>query len=177
MGSLYTPSRSPPPKIRPLPAFTQSPPSSPPSSPHKVRKVISDFAAFGVSKNASVFGTAVQSTPFSLAGGKAAFGSIRPGAARSGFEDDDEDEDDRAMLNGQKVELREGAISLEQVGCVPFFFFCGFKSSFLFFRPSGLRCRVRGEASDLNFLFFFVCSCSLVVETISDSLPQSVFFF
>jgi len=152
MGSLYTPSRSPPPKIRPLPAFTQSPPSSPPSSPHKVRKVISDFAAFGVSKNASVFGTAVQSTPFSLAGGKAAFGSIRPGAARSGFEDDDEDEDDRAMMNGQKVELREGAISLEQVGC----FFSADSShhdhSFvLFFRRSGSRCRVRGEASDLNF--------------------------
>jgi len=109
MGSLYTPSRSPPPKIRPLPTYTHSPPSSPP------RKVISDFATFGVSKNASVFGTAVQNTPFSLAGGKAAFGSIRPGAARSGFDDEDED-DDGSVLNGQKVELREGTISLEQVG-------------------------------------------------------------
>lgn len=53
----------------------------------------------------------MQNTPFSLAGGKAAFGAIRPGAARSGFEDDEEEED-----NGQKVELREGEISLEQVG-------------------------------------------------------------
>ncbi len=57
----------------------------------------------------------MQNTPFSLAGGKAAFGSIRPGAARSGFDDEDED-DDGSVLNGQKVELREGTISLEQVG-------------------------------------------------------------
>lgn len=97
----------------------------------------------------------MQSTPFSLAGGKAAFGSIRPGAARSGFDDDDEDDDDR--LNGQKVELREGAISLEQVG----FFFCGISHHrsflFLFYRRSESRCRVRGEVSDPNFS---VCVCS-----------------
>jgi hypothetical protein len=58
-----------------------------------------------------VFGTAVQSTPFSLAGGKAAFGSIRPGAARTGFDDDDDDDDSMP----QRIELREGSISLEQV--------------------------------------------------------------
>lgn len=58
-----------------------------------------------------------------------------------------------------------------------FSFFADLSHHSFFFRRSGLRCRVRGEASDLNFLFFFVCSCSLVVETISDSLPQSVFFF
>lgn len=106
MGSLYSPSRSPPPKIKPLPT-TRSPPSSPP------RKVVSDFAPFGAPKNASVFGTAVQSTPFSLAGGKAAFGAIRPGAARTAFDDDDEEED--SMPSAQRVELREGSISLEQV--------------------------------------------------------------
>ena len=78
-------------------------PSSPP------RKVVTDFAAFGAPKSASVFGTAVATTPFSLAGGKAAFGGMRPGAAR-GFEEDD-DEDD---LNPQKVELREDSISLDQ---------------------------------------------------------------
>lgn len=103
-GSLYTPSRSPPPKIKPLP-FSRSPPSSPP------RKVVSDFAPFGAPKNSSVFGTAVQSTPFSLAGGKAAFGAIRPGAAKTGFDDDDDDDDSMP----QRVELREGSISLEQV--------------------------------------------------------------
>ncbi|KAF9454689.1 hypothetical protein P691DRAFT_655229 [Macrolepiota fuliginosa MF-IS2] len=105
MGSLYSPSRSPPPKIKPLPP--RSPPSSPP------RKVVSDFAPFGAPKNASVFGTAVQSTPFSLAGGKAAFGGMRPGAARSAF-DDDEDEEDTSATGAQRVELREGSISLEQ---------------------------------------------------------------
>ncbi|KAF7314342.1 hypothetical protein MKEN_00906800 [Mycena kentingensis (nom. inval.)] len=90
---------------------TKSPASSPkigsPGSPP--RKVVTDFAAFGAPKNASVFGTAVSSTPFSLAGGKAAFGGIR-GGARGGF-DDDEDEDDDGR---QKVELREDSITLDQ---------------------------------------------------------------
>lgn len=95
----------------------------------------------------------MQSTPFSLAGGKAAFGSIRPGAARSGFEDDEEDDDDRTMLIGQKVELREGVVSLEQVGCLLFFLWIRLiiHSLFLFLRRSELQCRVRGEASDLKF--------------------------
>lgn len=57
-----------------------------------------------------MFGTAVASTPFSLAGGKAAFGGIQRGA-RSGFDEDEEDEDD----GRQKIELREGSISLDQV--------------------------------------------------------------
>jgi len=96
-GSL--PPRSPPAK----PIVPKSPPSSPP------RKVVSDFAAFGAPKTASVFGTAVASTPFSLAGGKAAFGGIRGGAR--GMDDDDDEEDD----GRQKVELRDDSISLEQV--------------------------------------------------------------
>ncbi|KAF7299588.1 hypothetical protein HMN09_00964100 [Mycena chlorophos] len=95
-----------------------TPPRSPtktPSSSPKIstagsppRKVVTDFAAFGAPANASVFGTAVASTPFSLAGGKAAFGGIRGG--RGGFDDDDDDDD-----NGrQKVELREDSITLDQ---------------------------------------------------------------
>lgn len=63
----------------------------------------------------------MQNTPFSLAGGKAAFGAIRPGAARSGFVDDDEEEEEN--VSGQKVELREGEISLEQVGFFSLFLF------------------------------------------------------
>ncbi|EAU85754.2 elongation factor-2 kinase [Coprinopsis cinerea okayama7 len=101
-SSYSLPPRSPPTKI--ASPVTKSPPSSPP------RKVVTDFAAFGAPKNASVFGTAVASTPFSLAGGKAAFGGMRPGAARTGFDDDDDDEDD----GRQKVELREDSISLDQ---------------------------------------------------------------
>lgn len=93
---------------------SRSPPSSPskpiaPSSP--TRKVVTDFATFGAPKTASVFGTAVASTPFSLAGGKAAFGGMRIGAGRSTFDEDDDDEDD----GRQKVELREDSISLDQV--------------------------------------------------------------
>ena len=80
--------------------------SSPP------RKVVTDFAAFGAPKNASVFGTAVAATPFSLAGGKAAFGGIRGGPRGTTFDDDDEEEDDDGR---QKVELREDSITLDQV--------------------------------------------------------------
>ena len=71
---------------------------------------MTDFAAFGAPKTASVFGTAVASTPFSLAGGKAAFGGMQRGA-RSAFDEEDEEEDD----GRQKIELREGSISLDQV--------------------------------------------------------------
>ncbi|KAJ7505208.1 hypothetical protein B0H11DRAFT_1977432 [Mycena galericulata] len=102
-------------------------PATPPRSPTKIsssspkiastgsppRKVVTDFAAFGAPANASVFGTAVASTPFSLAGGKAAFGGIRNAGGRSGAfdaDDDEEDEDD----GRQRVELREDSISLDQ---------------------------------------------------------------
>lgn len=95
--------RSPP--APPVPA--RSPPSSPP------RKVVTDFAAFGAPKTASVFGTKVAQTPFSLAGGKAAFGGMRMGGGGRSFDEDDEEEpvDD----GRQKVELREDSISLDQV--------------------------------------------------------------
>ncbi|TFK27716.1 elongation factor-2 kinase [Coprinopsis marcescibilis] len=102
-SSYGLPPRSPPAKLPSSPT-TRSPPSSPP------RKVVTDFAAFGAPKNASVFGTAVASTPFSLAGGRAAFGGMRPGAARMGMDDEDDEDDD----GRQRVELREDSISLDQ---------------------------------------------------------------
>ncbi|KAF8963726.1 hypothetical protein BDZ97DRAFT_1758347 [Flammula alnicola] len=57
------------------PAVTSSPPLL------KV-KVVTDFAAFGTPKSASVFSMAVALTPFSLPGGKAAFSGMRIGAGR-----------------------------------------------------------------------------------------------
>lgn len=78
------------------------------AAPHKV---VSDFAAFSAPK-ASVFGTAVQPSPFSLAGQKAAFGGVRAGPA--GFNaDDDEDEDDDASR--PRIGVREDAITYDQV--------------------------------------------------------------
>lgn len=59
-----------------------------------------------------MFGTAVASTPFSLAGGKAAFGGIRNPSGKGGADADDDDDDDDGK---QKVELREDSISLDQV--------------------------------------------------------------
>ncbi|KAG5638709.1 hypothetical protein H0H81_010691 [Sphagnurus paluster] len=98
---------------RTMPTVSPKAPSSPtrpvvPGSPP--RKVVTDFAAFGAPKTASVFGTAVASTPFSLAGGKAAFGGIRSGAARAAFDDDEEDDGD----GSQRVELMESSITLDQ---------------------------------------------------------------
>ncbi|KAI0345974.1 hypothetical protein BDW22DRAFT_936623 [Trametopsis cervina] len=100
----YIPSRKP---VSPTsPASIPTPSHSPP------RKVVTDFAAFGAPKTASVFGTAVASTPFSLAGGKAAFGGLRSSGRMM---DDDEDDEDDGMNDGrQKVELREDAITFDQ---------------------------------------------------------------
>jgi hypothetical protein len=84
--------------------------SSPP------RKVVQDFATFGA-KTSSVYGTAVQSTPFSLAGNPAAFGNIRTTGAQN-IDDDDEEEEESG--GRQKVFLKEDSITLDQVRC--FFF-------------------------------------------------------
>ncbi|KAF5314829.1 hypothetical protein D9619_007203 [Psilocybe cf. subviscida] len=85
------------------------PPSSPP------RKVVTDFAAFGAPKTASVFGTKVAQTPFSLAGGKAAFGGMRMGGGARAFDEDEGEEEEEPVDDGrQKVELREDSISLDQ---------------------------------------------------------------
>ncbi|KAG5736007.1 hypothetical protein E4T56_gene18373 [Termitomyces sp. T112] len=102
VGYGYTPKYPPPPK--PSSPTSSSVPASPP------RKVVQDFAAFGAPKSASVFGTAVASTPFSLAGGKAAFGGMRGGASPASFDDDEDDDDD----GRQRVELTESTISLDQ---------------------------------------------------------------
>lgn len=134
-------------------------PSFPPRSPAKVpaspkaavtpgsppRKVVTDFAAFGAPANASVFGTAVASTPFSLAGGKAAFGGIRGGGARTTSWDEEEDDDDDGR---QRVELREDSISLDQV--------CGFLDvsdtplTRFVDRPGASPCRAHGAAPTLD---------------------------
>jgi hypothetical protein len=112
LGSSYSysyaphlPSRTTPTKAASSPSSSLGTSASPP------RKVVTDFAAFGAPANASVFGTAVASTPFSLAGGKAAFGGIRNPSGKGGADADDDDDDDDGK---QKVELREDSISLDQ---------------------------------------------------------------
>ena len=65
-----------------------------------------------------MFGTAVQSTPFSLAGGKAAFGGMRNGAGASIIPDDDDEDEGMGHSGRQRVELREDSISLDQVGFI-----------------------------------------------------------
>ncbi|KAF8580113.1 elongation factor-2 kinase [Ramaria rubella] len=82
-------------------ALAPSPGPSPP------RKVVSDFAAFGA-PTSSVFGTKVASTPFSLAGGKAAFGAIRNGSNKGAYGADEDDDEE------QKIQFREGAITFDQ---------------------------------------------------------------
>jgi hypothetical protein len=103
-----------PPTFPPRPSEPR-PPTFTASSPP--RKVVTDFAAFGTSKTSGVYGTAVQSTPFSLAGNKAAFGSMRTTTQNSIYDDDDEEEE---QSDGrQRVLLREDPISLEQVRSGP----------------------------------------------------------
>ncbi|KIY71676.1 hypothetical protein CYLTODRAFT_418578 [Cylindrobasidium torrendii FP15055 ss-10] len=89
-------------------------PRATPSSPP--RKVVQDFASYGVASGTSVFGTSVAPSPFSLAGGKAAFGSIRNTKPRGGgFDDDDDDDDDDNFGPGkQRVQLKDGSVTLEQ---------------------------------------------------------------
>ncbi|KAF8740698.1 hypothetical protein AX14_007598 [Amanita brunnescens Koide BX004] len=98
--------------VPPRPSTVKTPPSSPKAIPHSPpRKVVTDFAAFGAPSSASVFGTAVASTPFSVAGGRAAFAGVR-GGARTTFEDDEDDEDDEH--GGQRVKLEDGFITFDQ---------------------------------------------------------------
>lgn len=91
-------------------------PTSPPrGSTSPGRKVVSDFGTFSAPANASVFGTAVQKSPFSLAGGKAAFGGMRNAGTGTFADDDDDDEATPGWDGRQRVELREDSISLDQV--------------------------------------------------------------
>jgi len=93
-------------------SFSSGFPPTPTNSPP--RKVVTDFATFGAPSTTSVFGTAVKSSPFSLAGSNSAFAAIRGG--RGGVDDDDDEEDpDVPSIPGrQKIELREGSITLDQ---------------------------------------------------------------
>jgi hypothetical protein len=116
-STLYSPSippRSPERKHMfgsPSSSFSSGMPPTPTSSPP--RKVVTDFAAFGAPSTTSVFGTAVKSSPFSLAGSNSAFAAIRGG--RGGMDDDDDEDDDAPPIPGrQKIELREGSITLDQ---------------------------------------------------------------
>lgn len=93
-----------------LPARPTTPPRSispttPSPGPSPSRKVISDFTPFGA-PTSSVFGTKVASAPFSVAGGKAAFATMR-GGSRVGGMDDEDDED-------SKIQFKEGAITFDQ---------------------------------------------------------------
>ncbi|EMD39552.1 hypothetical protein CERSUDRAFT_111869 [Gelatoporia subvermispora B] len=103
-----------PPYLPPRPSeAARSPPkpAAPAVPAHAPRKVVSDFGTFSAPANASVFGTAVASSPFSLAGGKAAFAGIRGGTSRGAFDDDEEEDEDDGR---QRVELREDSITLDQ---------------------------------------------------------------
>lgn len=108
-------------------------PSSPTRSPG--RKVVSDFGSFAAPANTSVFATAVQSSPFSLAGGRAAFGGMRATKTTNSFGDDSDDEkDDKDEGSGtiggrQKIELREDSITLDQVSLIKSrFFVCSLRT-------------------------------------------------
>lgn len=105
-SSAYSPSTPPRTAAKAPISPTRLSPSSPP------RKVVTDFAAFGAPKTASVFGTKVASTPFSLAGGKAAFGGMRNSSGRGADFDEDEDDDDQD--GRQKVHVTEDSITLDQ---------------------------------------------------------------
>lgn len=101
----------------PSSSFSSGMPPTPTNSPP--RKVVTDFATFGAPSTTSVFGTAVKSSPFSLAGSNSAFAAIRGG--RGGMDDDDEEEEEVApsVPGRQKIELREGSITFEQVWGFP----------------------------------------------------------
>lgn len=84
-----------------------------PGSP--ARKVVTDFAAFGASPTTSIFGTKVTPSPFSLAGGTAAFGGVRGAPRSSSFDADDDEEEEPEDDGKQRVDLKEGSISYDQV--------------------------------------------------------------
>ena len=117
--SVYSPSippRSPERRTvfgSPPSSFSSGFPPTPTNSPP--RKVVTDFATFGAPSTTSVFGTAVKSSPFSLAGSNSAFAAIRGGRGGVDDDDDEEDQDAPSIPGRQKIELREGSITLDQV--------------------------------------------------------------
>ena len=136
-----------PPHIPPRASDTRSSLSSGFTASSPPRKVVTDFAAFGASRSSTVYGTAVQSTPFSLAGNKAAFGSIRTTAQASVYDDDDEEEE---QSDGrQRVLLREDPITLDQVTLF-FFFVAVLDSRWERFRLGVSPCRAHGVAPEAS---------------------------
>ena len=111
-GSPYTPYV--PARKAAAAATTSSPDAAPALSHSPPRKVVTDFAAFGAPKTASVFGTAVASTPFSLAGGKAAFAGMRSNSRMMDDDDDDEDDNEPVDDGRQRIGLVEDSITLDQ---------------------------------------------------------------
>ncbi|KZV93468.1 hypothetical protein EXIGLDRAFT_612901 [Exidia glandulosa HHB12029] len=83
-----------------------SPPASPPS-----HRVASDFAAFSA-PSASVFGAAVSSSPFAVAGSRAAFSGMRGGGGGADMDEDEDRDDDKDDEPG--IGFREDSITLEQ---------------------------------------------------------------
>jgi hypothetical protein len=158
------PTRTPASPKSPKPAAATATPALPGSPGSPSRKVVTEFAAFGAPKNASVFGTAVQSTPFSLAGGKAAFGTVRTGPSRASFDDDDDDDDD----GRQRVELRDDPISLDQV-CVLVITLTLMSDLFLH-RLNASRCRALGEAFVPRNYANITCTSYILSSIISASL-------
>lgn len=97
----------------PSSSFSSGMPPTPTNSPP--RKVVTDFATFGAPSTSSVFETAVKSSPFSLAGSNSAFAAIRGGRGGMDEDDEEEDEDTPSVPGRQKIELREGSITFDQV--------------------------------------------------------------
>lgn len=127
---------------RPVASSLATPPSSPPTaatSPTS-RKPLTDFAAFGSPTKGGVFGTAVQgNTNPGLFGRPSPFAGIRDRSAPAGLFDED-DEDNSAESGNQRIELRQGSISFDQVCVVPVVIFsssCFDLRNFASFRPNG----------------------------------------
>ena len=144
--------------------YRSSSPTSPaapttPSASSPSRKVLSDFAAFGA-PTSSIFGTKVASTPFSLAGGKAAFGTIRNGSNKGAFGIDEDEEEE------QKIQFKEDAITFDQVSIHALR--CNEMSDFGP-RRSGSQCNRHGEElghKDVCYSCVFCCACIVLYRRI-----------
>ena len=96
-------------------------PSASPVSSSPRKAITADAKIFGglQSSNLSISGTAVQKSTFGLAGNKAAFSAMRGGGRSRMDEDEDEDEESNPFRagssDGQTIQLKEDAISFDQV--------------------------------------------------------------
>lgn len=130
---------------RPAASSLATPPSSPPSaaiSPTS-RKPLTDFAAFGSPTKVGVFGTAVQGNPSAgLFSRPSPFAGIRDRSTPGGGLFDEDDEDNTGESGSQRIELRQGSISFDQVCAVPVVILSSscfdlHKYTFVSFRPNG----------------------------------------